>query len=513
MVSSKERIERILRLTLEKCLQWVKIDENGICIYEDPNDKVEISAHYGATHVAAAFIIWGIRINDNDLYQRGISLLTSILDRWPKSMLLPAFHFDFNNFALCVVYKYIESEDSNLSKRLKEIVLSTEDSNHFTINWLPMRWYVNKCRYEWTGKSEFKENVDRFRSLIKKATNNDGGIEDRLPKGKSFNLQYDIATTSLLQFLNISGETLDISKELGFLLNAVAPDGDINYQGRGTNQIFAWSGWIYLLSSSSKDDDLNVALDYIEDKVPIMLDKNNMMLNNWDGIEKFLWWDYHYCSVYIAHFLFWLVLSLEHYGRNHISEKVIEDGSTGLKIYRTKNYFVSLFEGRTEYLAERGPSIAAIWTKKQGMLVKGCFAPWLGAFGNTHTFPEVAIRNFIGMLEVKVNKKFQSNNRILRRLLSVFQREVPDRISYKTLFVPIKVVENQNALELTFSCSQSHKVEFNIPFIGESQHVQLKVDSQIRPIYRIMDIRNQYDFIHIGQTPIIKAKEITLVIE
>ena len=132
------------------------------------------------------------------------------------------------------------------------MVLSTPDSNNPTINWFPMRWYVNLIRYKWTSDEKFKLACDKCSTDIRAATYKDGFIDDRLPIGLSFNLQYDVATVAVLQYLRSNGENIDISVELGALLNAVAPDGDINYFGRGTNQIFAWGLWVYLLSSAGK---------------------------------------------------------------------------------------------------------------------------------------------------------------------------------------------------------------------------------------------------------------------
>ena len=172
-----------------------------------------------------------------------------------------------------------------------------------------MRWAVNKKRIEWKGDNNYQSTINKCKEIIFKATNADGGIEDRLPHGTSFNLQYDLATVSILQYLRVQGEPMDLSKELGFLLNAVAPDGDINYQGRGTNQIFAWGLWIYLLASSGNTKDLLTALNFLEPRLKKMLDNNNMMLNEWEGKEKYLWWDYHYASVYTAHCLLWLVMA------------------------------------------------------------------------------------------------------------------------------------------------------------------------------------------------------------
>ena len=503
-------ITQLINLTLSKCCEWVKLDSKGNVIFEDPIDKKEISAHYGTTHAAVAFIILGIRRNDDVLYNMGISLLKSILDRWNESTKLWAYHFDFNNFALCVVCEYLNGRDNELVERIKNTIIHTSDSNNPTINWMPMRWYVNNCRYAWTKNNKYKDNAIECKQIIINATNNDGGIEDRLPKGVSFNLQYDVATASVVQFLNTRGEKYDLSKELGFLLNAVAPDGDINYQGRGTNQIFAWSCWIYLLASSCQEDALQTALSYLKDKVPMMLEKNNIMLNAWDGEEKYLWWDYHYCSVYTAHFLFWLVLAQEDYGKHLIVPEVVSDNSTGFKVFRNSNCFVAYFEGRKEYLAELGPSISAIWTKKHGMIMKGNFASWRGHFGNRNAVEQISIRNFWGLIHVDTKKSWKEC-RIVRMLQPLISIEPLYKI--KPSFVPIIVRISDELIKFEYIVNSNIKYELNIPsFVAIGNDVFVEIDGKNVRLYDIMNFRNQYDICKLYVSKQILGRKVTLTI-
>lgn len=198
-------------------------------------------------------------------------------------------------------------------KLIRDTVLRTSDSNHNTVNWLPMRWAVNQMRFQWTQKQAYCTACDACKKKIAQATWSDGFIDDRLPVGLSFNLQYDVATVAVMQYLRVQGNQVDIAKELGALLEAEAPDGDINYLGRGTNQIFAWGLWVYLLASSGQKAALNRAIAYLEKYLPIALKNNNLMLNDIPGEEKYMWWDYHYCSVYTAHLLMWLNLAKEHF--------------------------------------------------------------------------------------------------------------------------------------------------------------------------------------------------------
>ena len=504
-MTNQQRIEIIIEQILSLIQKWVIITEDGNLIFEDPIDKMEISAHYGATHAATAFIIYGQRKENYELYNLGINLLNSILKRWTDNKKLNSFHFDFNNFALCVAYDTIKEKEKELSAKIKSTILSTSDSNHNTINWLPMRWFVNLKRYEWTNDTKYQKIIDYCRSTIETATNNDGGIEDILPKGLSFNLQYDIATAGVLQFLRVNGEKYNLEKELGFLLNAVSPDGDINYQGRGTNQIFGWGNWIYLLSTAGKEIALKQSLDYLCDKIPTMLYNHNIMLNDWDGSEKYLWWDYHYCSVYTSHFLFWLILSIENFGKSPIKEVYINDFSSGLSIYKSDDYFVSIFDGRTKYLSERGPIIVALWTKRDGMIIKGSFAPWQGMFGNNYSYSEIAIRNFFGLLEIKHNRDYHQN-RFIRKFLPFLLSEIS--VQYKPLFAQIEIEIKEKSIIIRFENPSNNCTQINIPSLKSSMsNVLVSADCNNIDLHNIMNIRNQYSKIQIFQSKNIKAKD------
>lgn len=501
-----EQIKQLIELILPVCTSWVQTGTDGLERFVDPNDNEEISAHYGATHAAAAFIIWGKSKSNEILYKQGLSLLHSILVRWDDSKKKSAFHFDFNNLAISIVEPFVDDETAQL---IRKIICNTADSNHYTVNWLPMRWAVNKKRIEWTGNSNYQHRINKCRDIISKATNEDGGIEDRLPHGMSFNLQYDLATVAILQYLRVQGEQIDLSKELGFLLNAVAPDGDINYQGRGTNQIFAWGLWVYLLASSGNTKALSMALNFLEPRLKNMLDNNNMMLNEWDGKEKYLWWDYHYASVYTAHCLLWLVMAYIDVDKAKITPLLPTSTETGLHIYRSENFFVSWFEGRTEYLAEKGPAIAAIWTKGQGMICKGTFAPWQGLFGNKYIYEDVVLKNCCGLLEVKTNKDW-SKNRYIHRLLPHLKTDISCNLS--PVFCPISVTETDEAFEMIWENNTVSEVLFNLPASIAECDMELLADGKKVPVFCNSAIKNQYGWIFIHQSRRFKAKKVKLIV-
>ena len=500
----KESINEMIKQIIDTCTPWVKPGEDGLLRFIVPLDGEEISAHYGATHAAVAFITFGERTGNNDLADKGYKLMTSVLQRWTTSMKLPGFHNDFNNFALCVAWDYFakNQKQEKLSKQIKDIILTTPDSNNPTVNWFPMRWYVNLKRYQWTGEEKYKSVCDKCRAGIKSATYKDGFIDDRLPVGLSFNLQYDVATVAVMQFLRSAGEEIDISVELGALLNVVAPDGDINYLGRGTNQIFAWGLWMYLLVSSGKDCEAQVALDYLKDKVPMMLKNNNIMLNEWPGEEKYMWWDYHYCSVYTAHFLFWLVIALEQVDLYPVTEKINTPGDSGVKIYKDKDYFVVIFAGRKEYLSEKGPCVAALWTKSAGMVVKGAFGPWQGAFGNKYSSIETTIRNSCGLYKVEQNKDL-SKNRYIHKALPNLETQASEKIA--PVFTDINVDVNTNETCIVWNVNKHGNIMLSVPNFGVKE-ISVFVDGEKVCIFSPIMIRNQYSWVSLYQTKLMRGK-------
>lgn len=502
-----EQIKQLIELILPVCTSWIQKGTDGLERFVDPNDNEEISAHYGATHAAAAFIIWGKSTSNEYLYKQGLSLLHSILVRWNDNKKLPAFHSDFNNLAISMVESIVDDETA---QTIRNTICNTADSNHYTINWLPMRWAVNKKRIEWKGDNNYQSTINKCKEIIFKATNADGGIEDRLPHGMSFNLQYDLATVAILQYLRVQGEHIDLSKELGFLLNAVAPDGDINYQGRGTNQIFAWGLWIYLLASSGNIKELSTALNFLESRLKKMLDNNNMMLNEWDGKEKYLWWDYHYASVYTAHCLLWLVMAYIDTYKAKITPLFPSSTETGLHIYRSESYFVSWFEGRTEYLAEKGPAIAAIWSREHGMICKGTFAPWQGLFGNRYIYEDIVLKNYCGLLSIKKDKDWSKNRFVHKLFPNIITKEY---YKLQPLFCPVIIEEKNTKLIIKWeNVASQDNVIVNIPTFSKKCHIKTLINNKPVSKFCTEAIKNQYGWIYLQQSKLLRCNEVAIEI-
>lgn len=500
-----ERLQNLISMTEKTCIKWLQKSTTGHMEFVDPIDRMEISAHYGTSHMAAALLLR----RNMDL---GNELLTSLLDRWDVNALLPGFHSDFNNFALCIMY---DLAAESLKVKIKEKILHTPDSNHDTVNWLPMRWAVNRARFSWTQNQKYSEICEQCKEKIANATWSDGFIDDRLPLGLSFNLQYDVATVAVMQYLRVKGESIDLTKELGALLAAEAPDGDINYLGRGTNQIFAWGLWIYLLASSGQDAPLERAIAYLERHLPVALKNNNLMLNDVAGEEKYLWWDYHYCSVYTAHLLMWLILAQQHLAKAPINPKDFCAGNSGVNIYRNDTFFVVSFDGRKEYLAEHGPILCALWTKTCGMLVKGAFGPWMGAFGRKYIEYDVTLRNYVGFFRVSSNPDF-SKSRIANKL------NLNGIISYcekiKPCFFEMEIQLKENSIVIMYKVPEQQKGEmfFNLPLINYNMKacpINLVINNTSCRMMSKQMFKNQYGWCLLYQAKIKDARFVKLVIE
>lgn len=500
-------IEQMIEIINENIFPLLQKDEDGLLRFVDPLDEKEISAHYGSTHAAVAWIIYGNRTNNKELLDKGTQLLLSILDRWESCTALPSYHYDFNNFALCIVYDTLLRINPDIARKIKEIVIKTQDSNNPTVNWYPMKWFVNFKRHQWTGDSKYLQKCDYCKKVILDATYQDGFIDDRMPKGTSFNLQYNVATLAGLQYIRAHCVNFDISKELGALLNVVSPDGDINYQGRGTNQIFAWGLWIYLLMSSGNDE-ANRAIEYVSKHLLPMLENKNIMLNEWNGEDKYMWWDYHYCSVYTAHLLLWLVLAITDAEKAIVQPRIVPPNDSGVHVIRTENYMTVFFDGRKEYLSEKGPSVVLVWTMKHGIIVKGAFAPWQGMFGNRYSPVDSALRNYCGLLEIRKNKDY-SKFRLVRKLLPGLHSAESETIC--PMFVPISIEQHGAELEIIWENNNSIPCIMNIP-ANTGAVIQCWADGKNIRLFNTMRIKNQYAWIDLWQSAITTGKKISIVI-
>ena len=68
-----QRIDALIGQVLSACAPWAR-EKDGRMQFIDPLDGREISAHYGASHAAAAFILWAGETGDEALLRLGETL-------------------------------------------------------------------------------------------------------------------------------------------------------------------------------------------------------------------------------------------------------------------------------------------------------------------------------------------------------------------------------------------------------------------------------------------------------
>ena len=70
----KKAIELMIDQLNVITLTWLKKDDEGFLYFVDPIDKKDISAHSGATHAAAAWVIYGKKTGNQTLLNKGLGL-------------------------------------------------------------------------------------------------------------------------------------------------------------------------------------------------------------------------------------------------------------------------------------------------------------------------------------------------------------------------------------------------------------------------------------------------------
>src|SRR3989339_1511424 len=174
-------IARLSGMVEERCLTWLKRPEGGDYVLIDPTDKAPVKSHYAASHLSAGLILSGIRRKNKEMLNAGLSLLRIVVAGWDEDHRLADYHHDFNNFAFCVVIEALSSlgGHEDIINSIKNIVLADDDSDHVTVNWLPMRVYVNKSRFEWTQDYSYNKISEGLFEKINHAIYKDGFIDDR----------------------------------------------------------------------------------------------------------------------------------------------------------------------------------------------------------------------------------------------------------------------------------------------------------------------------------------------
>lgn len=508
MVDSQKYLEKLVDKSLTACQSWLTEDSADGLRMIDPVDQKVVVSHYGDSHLAAALILLGQLRREKNLIQQGLQIVQTIVGDWATSTKFVDFHHDFNHFALCLIVENIGDIAPELAQEISSMVLATRDSNHETINWLPMRAYVNFCRYEWSGEERYFYAAERALAKVSSATNADGGIEDRLPKGTSYNLQYHITSLASLQLLSSRRPHSKI--ETGhchdFLHKRVLPDGDINYCGRGTNQIFAWGPWLYLLASSGNSGKLALALQFLENRYSVAAANRNILLNSFLGPEKSFWWDYHHCSVYHAHFLLWSVLAMRDFSTTRTFGVEGSGKDTGLECISGASGGAAIFSGRSIYLAEAGPAICALWISERGILFKGGLGPSQGMFGKLYSFADIVLQNHFGLISQEPPRRLVGNQ-IKRRLGIIYEEE--RSVLTRPIFTELCVTDNPRGLDIEFKTSEPMSAYLNVPIFDEQMggiKLEMSVDGSMLSAIQIAKSRSQYGWISVNRSLVAYGK-------
>ena len=510
------RLDSILNRVVQKAMPWVTEDGRVL----DPIDDRENPEHYAETHLAVSMLILGKHFDDAELSGYGFKILEAYLSRLDVLPYHEEFHNDFNLFALTIAHDLIERTHLALAERIRIAVCEIADSRHNTINWLPMRAYVNRRRFDWTREKRYEKEAQRLSRTVVSAVNEDGGIEDALPRGQSYNLQYNISTLAGICFSRELHEDIDVSKCFHFIADKQLPDGDVNYQGRGVNQIFAYGPWLYLLARSSQEAILTKTLDFVEEKwlqrgLP---DDNLLMRSKNMTAEKYLWWDYHHYSVYLSHFLMWLALArVSEADLIFENREVKSTESTGLKSYSDNAFRVVSFVGRKRYLAEAGPAIMAIFHNDIGGIVKSSFGPWKGRFGNKNSYPAAVMLNHFGLYQLRSHG---SATQIWARIADKlgWGRGVAKQFTIEpTLSEPSLTSDAaKKQIKISFDNSEKKRVFMNAP-IMESQQAKLTLsfcDTQGElPFARVGKLEGQYGAMDLYQSAETRDVEVSVIIQ
>ena len=481
----------------------------------DPIDGSAIEGHYGASHAAVGYLIFSQLFDDDDAEKKSKHLIESIINRWDIISKKPDFHADFNLFALCIYLKSRRKQiEDSLYDRIRELVINTSDSKHYTVNWLPMRAYVNRCRYVWTHDNRYLVTIDSIKKHLQSVTYKDYLMDDRIPAGISYNVQYNIATVATLALIERDWSFYYCDKMVSSLCRFILPDGDVNYLGRGCNQLFAWGPWLYLLKTTGRQHEFDISIEFFNNHIKDSLNNNNLLLNFFPGEERNLWWDYHHFSVYISHLFMWLALaacSCDIDSGIRDKEKRIDNNGldSGVSIEQTDEYGVVLFNGRKEYLAEKGPAIYAMWSKKHGVIFKGLFGPWFGAFGNKFSNPVVCMLNFFGLVKVKHDVS-HANNRLLRKL-NIIEQTKP-YLTIEPCYIEPRITYQDNKLQIEYRTSSKSEFLCNIPSLVHENNYRLLVDGKKVELANGITINNHYGSCKVFESTVLKGKSWIIII-
>ena len=104
---SKMGMAKVIEYIFEHYEGFLK-EENGSLLLIDPNDRKIIGFHYGESHLGAAMIIYGCSTGNQKWIDIGVEIVDGFLLHAKEYQKEPAYHWDFNNFAFCILVIYLE---------------------------------------------------------------------------------------------------------------------------------------------------------------------------------------------------------------------------------------------------------------------------------------------------------------------------------------------------------------------------------------------------------------------
>lgn len=376
---------------------------SGLALLDPVAGRI-VGSHYALSHYCAGLLLLSRKSGDEELARQADQYLNYIETTHATYLKEYDFHHDFNNFAWALLLLIDREDPGFLSDRQKsqmnQMLMNTSDSRHDTVNWLPMRALNNLVRYGHTSRVQYLQKARALLGRVAKAQNTDGMYDDLLPLGQSGNIQYHVYTAAVLQLirhfkLDDGGGSLESA--LAFTAAVMDPEGDFNYFGRGSNQIFGWGPYFFNLAGIDVSPRIHErSVQFFNDNLLQCLSNNGLLLKNSHPDQHNYWWDYHYSTVYASHLFFWLNLLDVLPVHKHNIGKV--PAASSLAVTSSEECFCAVFQGRSHYLAERGPQICNVWTKSRGTLFKGSFGPYFDDFGNKHISKAMVMMNYFGML-------------------------------------------------------------------------------------------------------------------
>jgi hypothetical protein len=354
---------------------------------------------------------------------------------------------------------------------------------------------VNDFRIKYSNNIKYVRENTRLCRILDRAINEDGLIEDYLPKGTSYNPQYNVSTIALMIFLNNRGHHFNVDYLVRSFLRIIPSSGDINYFGRGTNQIFAWGPWFYICTLFGLNH--HTSFNYFIENSKGIINSHNIFANTFDPSEQNLWWDYHYASVYQSHLVFWIGLSFTESIIQKTIQKISEPVEKSIIKLHKNETEVIVNRGYKKYLSERGPSIVLLSFDKIGCFFKGPFGPRGDLFGSKNENTLNSVFNHFGLIEVI--DKMSNCSRYLSRIGIYINKDIR---GLKNLFIQPMIEYDGNKIRFIYRLSRKKKVFWNTPVHVESDQlsISVQVDSKTVNIRDSGSILTPYGIKKVFQT-------------